>query len=841
MFPSDANVINVKNAPYNAAGNGTTDDTAAIQAAISNAAWGQIVYLPAGTYLVGSTIFWQHTSGQARAWVRLQGQNQSSTVIRLKDNTFTGTSNCAVGTYHGATAGAACRAVLYLQSEYNSAYPSTYGAGEDAYMNSVQDLTINTGNGNPGAIGLDVIISNSGAVRNVAVKSGDGQGRFGIALTRDCCGGPGYLANVTVNGFDYGIAAGYHTPQLGYTLEHVYLSGQNVAGIYNTNFPLWVRDLNSANNVPAVVNAGIGRVTIIQANLTGGASSVSALQDNSNGGVLFARSISTTGYQSAISTNGVVLNGSTVMEFTSKAVQSLFPSVQTSLNLPIKETPTYVNTDFTQWASVKAYGATGNGYTDDTAAIQSALNSGQPVVYFPYATYMVNGTLLIPGSVRLVEGFGSYLVGNVHHSAQPGITFECIATTGGPIILDDFHNDKNTLSSATNASITNNCPGMWFVMRDLFDFNGYQGNANGKVFWEDSAIIGAAQHGGSFWGRQVDIETGGTHLEFDDATGWVLGYKTEGTGGNGMMWAHNGSTVEMLGAFHYPTNVPSGTAYTVQNSNVSLVNIGSYSGFSPAVAETRGPIATMNDNSWDGGIGFALYSGSVFSNSGPGDATAPSTPMNLTATGVSSSQINLSWNSSTDNIGVTGYQIYRNGSMVGSPYTNSYTDNGLTPSTLYSYTVAAVDAGRNISAKSAPASATTLATTTSTGNGGYTIRNNRTGSYLSNLSGVLAMSGTVTVWPITPGSPGSGSLAPGAVTITIGPNAVDGGFGANGATPAVRLFQTTSGNPMQSWRWSGSTFENVGYSGHYLADAGNGTVSEPTSGDTWVVTYVSTN
>jgi hypothetical protein len=70
---------------------------------------------------------------------------------------------------------------------------------------------------------------------------------------------------------------------------------------------------------------------------------------------------------------------------------------------------------------------------------------------------------------------------------------------------------------------------------------------------------------------------------------------------------------------------------------------------------------------------------------------------------------------------------------------------------------------------------------------------------------------------------------------------VDGGFGANGATPAVRLFQTTSGNPMQSWRWSGSTFENVGYSGHYLADAGNGTVSEPTSGDTWVVTYVSTN
>jgi hypothetical protein len=382
------------------------------------------------------------------------------------------------------------------------------------------------------------------------------------------------------------------------------------------------------------------------------------------------------------------------------------------------------------------------------------------------------------------------------------------------------------------------------VLRDLFDFAGYVGNANGKVFWEDSAIIGAAQHGGSFWGRQVNLETTGTHLEFDDATAWVLGYKTEGTEGtegNGMMWAHNGSTVEMLGAFHYPNNVPSGIAYTIQNSNVSLVNVGSYSGFSPAVAETRGPIATMNDNSWDGGIGFALYSGSILSDWGPGDTTAPSTPANLTATAVSSSQIILSWNSSTDNIGVTGYQIYRNGSMVGSPYTNSYTDNGLTPATLYSYAVAAVDARDNISAKSASASATTQATTTSSGNVDYTIRNNRTGSYLSNVSGVLAMSGTVTLWTITPGVPASGSLAPGTVTITTGTNAVDGGFGANGATPAVRFFQTTSGNPMQSWRWSGSTFENVGYSGHYLADAGNGTVSEPASGDTWAVTYVSPN
>ena len=199
-----------------------------------------------------------------------------------------------------------CQAVLYLATDYNANYPSTNGAGEDAYMNSVQDLTVNVGTGNPGAIGIDVLISNTGAIRNVTVRSGDGQGRFGVALTRDCCGGPGYLENIAINGFDYGIAAGYSTPQMGYTLEHITLSGQRIDGIYDNNFPLWIRDLTSSNSVPTAVNTGLGRLTIIDGQFSGGASSVSAVQDNSNGGVLFLRNISTSGYQSALSRNGTV-------------------------------------------------------------------------------------------------------------------------------------------------------------------------------------------------------------------------------------------------------------------------------------------------------------------------------------------------------------------------------------------------------------------------------------------------------------------------------------------------------------------------------------------------------
>ncbi len=97
------------------------------------------------------------------------------------------------------------------------------------------------------------------------------------------------------------------------------------------------------------------------------------------------------------------------------------------------------------------------------------------------------------------------------------------------------------------------------------------------------------------------------------------------------------------------------------------------------------------------------------------DTQAPTTPSNLTATALSSSQINLSWNVSTDNVGVTGYRIYRcQGSsctpstQVGTATTTSYSDTGLTANTQYRYRVRATDAASNLSSYSSTRSATTL-------------------------------------------------------------------------------------------------------------------------------------
>lgn len=95
----------------------------------------------------------------------------------------------------------------------------------------------------------------------------------------------------------------------------------------------------------------------------------------------------------------------------------------------------------------------------------------------------------------------------------------------------------------------------------------------------------------------------------------------------------------------------------------------------------------------------------------PTDTQPPSTPTNLAATTVSSTQINLTWTASTDNVGVAGYKVYRGGSQVGTATTNSYADNGVSPNTLYSYQVRAYDLAENSSGLSNTDSATTLPTT----------------------------------------------------------------------------------------------------------------------------------
>ncbi|MBN1626698.1 MAG: SBBP repeat-containing protein [Deltaproteobacteria bacterium] len=95
----------------------------------------------------------------------------------------------------------------------------------------------------------------------------------------------------------------------------------------------------------------------------------------------------------------------------------------------------------------------------------------------------------------------------------------------------------------------------------------------------------------------------------------------------------------------------------------------------------------------------------------PDDTTAPSTPAGLTAEADSATTILLGWDAATDNVGVAGYLIYRDGSQIQDLYSPAglvFDDTELSPETTYSYRVSAYDSAGNESARSAEAEATTL-------------------------------------------------------------------------------------------------------------------------------------
>jgi chitodextrinase len=83
-----------------------------------------------------------------------------------------------------------------------------------------------------------------------------------------------------------------------------------------------------------------------------------------------------------------------------------------------------------------------------------------------------------------------------------------------------------------------------------------------------------------------------------------------------------------------------------------------------------------------------------------GDTTPPSAPGNVRATGATQTSVTVAWNAATDNVAVTGYGLYRNGSAAGTTTATSTTFTGLACGTTYSFGVEAYDAANNRSPRS---------------------------------------------------------------------------------------------------------------------------------------------
>jgi chitodextrinase len=172
------------------------------------------------------------------------------------------------------------------------------------------------------------------------------------------------------------------------------------------------------------------------------------------------------------------------------------------------------------------------------------------------------------------------------------------------------------------------------------------------------------------------------------------------------------------------TNVTSTTASLSWAASTDNVGVSSYKVYRNGSLVTAVGTTSFNDtglapgttytytvSAYDAMNNESAQSAPVGATTTAPDTTPPSVPTGLTVTGTTNSTVSLSWTTSTDNTGVTGYQVFRSGGLVGTTTATTFTDNGLLPITSYTYTVAAYDAAGNISAQSTAVNATTGAAT----------------------------------------------------------------------------------------------------------------------------------
>ncbi len=646
VFPPEAffhngkggRVLDVTKPPFNAKGDGTTDDTKSLCDAMrfvrdrcemlagpnysycgkkENHNW--VIYLPDGTYLVSDTVDqgwpalainilkgWSHVefvhveslqqetelnAGGRRGvyaegnWsIRILGQSRQKTVIRLKDS--------APGFGQGDE-----KAVLTF---FLLATGSNVNLG-----NILENVTIDTGKGNPGAVGLRWNSSNWGGVRNVAIRSGDGDGRIGLMMDRR--NATGYHHDLVIDGFDTGmeLRGGGETVV---ALEYATFSHQRNTAIQVGNTAggncLSARKLLVAD-APVALRAGpSAQVILLDSQLTGATESDAALTVEPDG-YLLARNIALSAYRAAVTKDGeAVLKGTRIEEYTSTAPVPLSPETKNAaaLSQPVsaKDWPVVLpEQDVSKWANVDDFGAVGDGIADDTAAIQRAMNSGKPVVYLPKANYVVNGTVNIPATVREV----TCLFGSVHRSVAterdgPGLLRVAEASaeplrihqaiTAGGVFLD--HEADRTVVLEDVLVFFQHCRGyaakenmvfpspaaqntaVWRLYR-----NSRPTGAPKEVFVNDCLFFSADDADGKLalenvrtWARMINNEhLPGAQFSFRRSNAWILGFKSENA--ETLFRAEDRSRLEVLGGSFLNWSPHKGPVIVSRDSSVSAV------------------------------------------------------------------------------------------------------------------------------------------------------------------------------------------------------------------------------------------------------------------------------
>ena len=519
VYPADANVVDVTKAPYGAKGDGKTDDTAALQHALTDVTGKRrLLYFPNGTYLVSQTLTIPLNDAEGHTqygFTNLQGQSRAGAILKLKDRTFTDPAHPQP---------------VLTSGRHGSA---------DWFDSSLKNLTIDTGRGNPGAVGVQFFTNNEGCARDLTIQSGDAQGVCGLDLAYNDMNGPLLVRNVSVQGFGIGIHAGNTVNSQ--TFEHIKLTGQGKAGLQNDGQMLSVRGLRSASLVPAVVNNS-GMLCLLDADMQGmgaGAARVPAVLSK---GDLYARSLRSHGYARALET----LAGPNVKEWTSRPVVRLFDSPPRALGLPVRETPGVPWDPPAQWDSPTHHGAKPGGDQDISGPMQAAIDSGATTIYLPSGVWHFAHTVHVRGKVRRIVGLDSYIVADEPLNSQDAPLFQIEPGAAPTVVFEglDFGFGNKKVYSFQNDSRGT------VVIKDTLGW-GYRNRPGAGPLFLDDVCMHVETDKEAIWARQLNEETQGLHLRNTGGTLWILGLKTER--GGTLVETTGGGKTEVLGGLCYTT------------------------------------------------------------------------------------------------------------------------------------------------------------------------------------------------------------------------------------------------------------------------------------------------
>ncbi|MCH6256190.1 glycoside hydrolase family 55 protein [Puniceicoccaceae bacterium K14] len=566
-FPESSGVIDITQAPYNAVGDGVSDDSDAIIKAIQENVGHyetRTLYFPNGTYLISKQLPWKTSDGVWHCYLSLQGQSTDGTIIKLADESL------------GFQSANSPQAVVYTASQYytTSHDPDNLGEGNEAYANFVQNLTIDVGE-NPGAVGIDFLGNNYAGIYSVKLK---GNGHIGLSMQRYGAG-PLLVKNLEVEGFGYGIKTAKQ--DYGITFENIFLKDQSVAGISNEQNILSIYNLTSHNSVTAIENTdSIGHIALVKGILVQGNSELPAIKHAGYG--LYLKDIITADYAVALQLNGESQTGSVIKEY-SPNNHNLHNQASSSLGLTIKETPTLPDDPVSEWANVLDFGANmAEAYQNKTQAIQEAMNSGASTVFLPSGFYLINEPINVPGHVNRIISPGCRFDlawnNSFNDPTSPKGLFQISESSESPLEISKIYYWGAFLGNAevppaysvfaVHSSARN------LILKDIQNY-GFRNEAGcGDLFLEDICIDDIHfSNPQNVWARQFNTEYSKTGFKCINNGGnlWILGLKTEQPD-TIVKTTNNGST-EILGGLIYPVNpVDTGTpAFISDESRLSVI------------------------------------------------------------------------------------------------------------------------------------------------------------------------------------------------------------------------------------------------------------------------------